>query len=290
MALSTHDELLLLRKRARRRLVGAIVMVSLSTAVLWNVVDALPEQAMKPEAVDITGLQAASQPAAVVAPPAAPVVASQPVTDLLATLPPDEPEAASQPAIKPPVVLAKPPVAPPVPAAIDPAPAVAPVAKPEVKPEVKPLPKPELPVEPKPQAKPKTETKVEPKPVAKELAKDSKPKPAAEKKAADPMAILEGRETTHAEPAKPVKDSAADAASGKKFSIQLAALSDPQKVDALRSRLAAAGVSARFSKVQTSKGEVTRVRVGPFKSREEADAAMRRLSKAGVTGIVVGAE
>ena len=70
MALSTHDELLLLRKRARRRLVGAIVMVSLSTAVLWNVVDALPEQAMKPEAVDITGLQMASQPAA------APVVAS----------------------------------------------------------------------------------------------------------------------------------------------------------------------------------------------------------------------
>jgi len=266
MALSTHDELLLLRKRARRRLVGAIVMVSLSTAVLWNVVDALPEQAMKPEAVDITGLQAASQPAAVVAPPPPPAVASQPVTDLLATLPADEPEAASQPAVKPPVALAKPPVAPPVPAVIAPAPAVAPIAKPEVKPETKPLPKPELPVEPKPQAKPKAEVKaeakVEPKPVAKEPAKDSKPKPAAEKKAADPMAILEGRE----------------------------ALSDPQKVDALRSRLAAAGVSARFSKVQTSKGEVTRVRVGPFKSREEADAAMRRLSKAGVTGIVVGAE
>lgn len=294
MALSTHDELLLLRKRARRRLVGAIVMVSLSTAVLWNVVDALPEQAMKPEAVDITGLQAASQPAAVVAPPPPPAVASQPVTDLLATLPPDEPEAASQPAVKPPVVLAKPPVAPPVPAVIAPAPAVAPIAKPEVKPETKPLPKPELPVEPKPQAKPKAEVKaeakVEPKPVAKEPAKDSKPKPAAEKKAADPMAILEGRESAHAEPAKPAKDNAADASPSKKFSIQLAALSDPQKVDALRSRLAAAGVSARFSKVQTSKGEVTRVRVGPFKSREEADAAMRRLSKAGVTGIVVGAE
>ena len=290
MALSTHDELLLLRKRARRRLVGAIVMVSLSTAVLWNVVDALPEQAMKPEAVDITGLQAASQPAAVVAPPAPPVVASQPVTDLLATLPPDEPETASQPVVKPPVVLAKPPAQPPVPAVIAPAPSGAPVANPDVKP----LPKPELPAEPKPQAKPKAEakaeTKAEPKPVAKEPAKDSKPKPAAEKKAIDPMAILEGRESAHAEPAKPAKDNAADAAPGKKFSIQLAALSDPQKVDALRSRLAAAGVSARFSKVQTSKGEVTRVRVGPFKSREEADAAMRRLSKAGVTGIVVGAE
>ncbi len=291
MALSTHDELLLLRKRARRRLVGAIVMVSLSTAVLWNVVDALPEQAMKPEAVDITGLQAASQPAAVVAPPAAPVAASQPVTDLLATLPPEEPEAASLPAGRPPVVLAKPPVAEPVPIAAPAAPV--PAAVPVAKPEPKPLPKPEAPPEPKPQAKPKAE----PKPAPKEPAKDNKPKPAVEKNAADPMAILEGREAAHAEPAKPAKekDTATDTApakaeGGKKFSIQLAALSDPQKVDALRSRLAAAGVSARFSKVQTSKGEVTRVRVGPFKSREEADAAMRRLSKAGVTGIVVGAE
>ena len=288
MALSTHDELLLLRKRARRRLVGAVVMVSLSTAVLWNVVDALPEQAMKPEAVDITGLQAASQPAAVVAPPVPPVAASQPVTDLRATLPPEEPEAASLPAARPPVVLAKPPVAEPVPIA---APAAPTQAAPAIKPEPKPVPKPEAPPEPKPQTKPKAEAK----PAPKEPAKDNKPKPVAEKKAADPMAILEGREAAHAEPAKPAKESAAEAApakaeGGKKFSIQLAALSDPEKVDALRSRLAAAGVSARFSKVQTSKGEVTRVRVGPFKSREEADAAMRRLSKAGVTGIVVGAE
>lgn len=289
MALSTHDELLLLRKRARRRLVGAVVMVSLSTAVLWNVVDTLPEQAMKPEAVDITGLQAASQPAAVVAPPAPPVAASQPVTDLLATLPPEEPEAASLPAARPPVVLAKPPVAEPVPIAAPAAPTQA--TAPAIKPEPKPVPKPEAPPEPKPQAKPKAE----PKPAPKEPAKDNKPKPVAEKKAADPMAILEGRETVHAEPAKPARETAAEATpaksdGGKKFSIQLAALSDPEKVDALRNRLAAAGVSARFSKVQTSKGEVTRVRVGPFKSREEADAAMRRLSKAGVTGIVVGAE
>jgi len=301
MALSTHDELLLLRKRARRRLVGAIVMVSLSTAVLWNVVDALPEQAMKPEAVDITGLQMASQPAAAPVVASAPVAASQPVTDLLATLPPDEPVQASVPVAPPPAVVANPApspavVPPPVPKQAEPKPPVAkpepaPVPKPEPKPEPKPAPKPEAKPQPKPETKPlaKPEPKAETKPVAKET------KPREEKKAADPMAILEGRET-HAEPAKPPKEQrsteteAKPADGGKKFNIQLAALSDPQKVDALRDRLAAAGVAARFSKVQTSKGEVTRVRVGPFKSREEADAAMRRLSKAGVTGIVVGAE
>lgn len=301
MALSTHDELLLLRKRARRRLVGAIVMVSLSTAVLWNVVDALPEQAMKPEAVDITGLQLASQPAAAPVVASAPVTASQPVTDLLATLPPEEPEQASLPAAKPPVVavvtpkpVAVPPATPPAPAAVaiakpEPKPPVKPEAKPAPKPEPKPEPKPVVKAEPKSESKPvaKVESKQEPKPPVKEA------KLREEKKAADPMAILEGREA-HAEPAKPAKERAEPEAKaaegGKKFSIQLAALSDPQKVDALRSKLAASGVAARFSKVQTSKGEVTRVRVGPFKSREEADAAMRRLSKAGVTGIVVGAE
>jgi len=282
MALSTHDELLLLRKRARRRLVGAIVMVSLSTAVLWNVVDALPEQAMKPEAVDITGLQMASQPAAAPVVASAPVAASQPVTDLLATLPPEEPEPASVPAVTAPAPNA--PLVVPKPAPVAPV-----VANPEPKPEPKPVPKPE----PKPELKPaiKPESKPAPKPEPKPPVKENKPR--EEKKAADPMAILEGREA-HAEPAKPAKEraeaEAKPAEGGKKFSIQLAALSDPQKVDALRSKLAASGVTARFSKVQTSKGEVTRVRVGPFKSREEADAAMRRLSKAGVTGIVVGAE
>jgi DedD protein len=287
MALSTHDELLLLRKRARRRLVGAIVMVSLSTAVLWNVVDALPEQAMKPEAVDITGLQMASQPAAAPVVASAPVAASQPVTDLLATLPPEEPEPASVPAVTAPAPAPNAPLVVPKPAPVAP---VAPaVANPEPKPEPKPVPKPEPKPEPKPALKP--ESKPAPKPEPKPPVKENKPR--EEKKAADPMAILEGREA-HAEPAKPAKEraeaEAKPAEGGKKFSIQLAALSDPQKVDALRSKLAASGVTARFSKVQTSKGEVTRVRVGPFKSREEADAAMRRLSKAGVTGIVVGAE
>lgn len=287
MALSTHDELLLLRKRARRRLVGAIVMVSLSTAVLWNVVDALPEQAMKPEAVDITGLQMASQPAAAPMVASAPVAASQPVTDLLATLPPEEPEPASVPAVTTPAPAPNAPLVVPKPAPVAP---VAPaVANPEPKPEPKPVPKPEPKPEPKPAIKP--ESKPAPKPEPKPPVKENKPR--EEKKAADPMAILEGREA-HAEPAKPAKEraeaEAKPAEGGKKFSIQLAALSDPQKVDALRSKLAASGVTARFSKVQTSKGEVTRVRVGPFKSREEADAAMRRLSKAGVTGIVVGAE
>ena len=68
---------------------------------------------------------------------------------------------------------------------------------------------------------------------------------------------------------------------------EAAALSDADKISALKQRLSAVGVAARFSKVQTSKGEVTRVRVGPFGSRAEADAALRKLERAGVSGIIV---
>ena len=48
MSLSAHEELLMLRKRARRRLIGAIVLVGFAVLVLWNVLEKLPQQEMKP--------------------------------------------------------------------------------------------------------------------------------------------------------------------------------------------------------------------------------------------------
>jgi DedD protein len=250
MSLSAHDELLMLRKRARRRLVGAIVLVLVATTVLWNVLDALPEQEMKPEQVEISGLPASAPTPAPVALP--PVAASAPLeTDILATLPPED------------SVLAPPPAAEASrPSAVVP---VAPVAA--VTPPVVPKA-----AEPKP---------AEPKPVVPKVA-DKKAEPvAAEKKAApDPAAILEGREAE-------APRAATTAATAEKYQVQLAALSDADKISALKQRLSAVGVAARFSKVQTSKGEVTRVRVGPFGSRAEADAALRKLERAGVSGIIV---
>ncbi|MDC7699978.1 SPOR domain-containing protein [Vogesella indigofera] len=250
MSLSAHDELLMLRKRARRRLVGAIVLVLVATTVLWNVLDALPEQEMKPEQVEISGLPASAPTPAPVALP--PVAASAPLeTDILATLPPEDSVLAPPPAAeasRPPAVVPAAPVA-----------AVTPPVVPKA-------------AEPKP---------AEPKPVVPKVA-DKKAEPvAAEKKAApDPAAILEGREAEAPRAVTP-------AATAEKYQVQLAALSDADKISALKQRLSAVGVAARFSKVQTSKGEVTRVRVGPFGSRAEADAALRKLERAGVSGIIV---
>jgi DedD protein len=101
------------------------------------------------------------------------------------------------------------------------------------------------------------------------------------KKAADPAAILAGMTDD-------TVDHPAAATRGERYEIQLAALSDPLKADALRAKLSTLGVDAHFSKVQTSKGEATRVRVGPFDSRASANAALRKLAHSGVTGIIQG--
>jgi DedD protein len=47
------------------------------------------------------------------------------------------------------------------------------------------------------------------------------------------------------------------------------------------------GVEARFSKVETSKGAATRVRVGPFAREADAQAVLKKLARAGVSGIII---
>ncbi|MFC4490116.1 SPOR domain-containing protein [Chromobacterium aquaticum] len=277
MALSTHEELILLRKRARRRLVGAVVLVTIATVVLWNVVGRLPEQQMKPESIEVLGASApaashadASAGAAVLPPMAQAASAPQAASAGLAEARPSAKPGATELAAN---LSTMTPAAP----AVQPAPAV----KAEAKPEVKPEPKPEA----KTETKPKAEHKPEPKPAKPE---HKKPDIKLEEKPArkpDPAAILEGRFDSLDKPAAKKEEPAAKA-EGKSV-IQLAALSDPDKADALKSKLSSIGVTAHFSKVQTSKGEVTRVRVGPFNSRAEAQATLQKLAKAGVNGIIV---
>ncbi|MCS3803988.1 DedD protein [Chromobacterium alkanivorans] len=273
MALSTHEELILLRKRARRRLVGAVVLVTVATVVLWNVVGRLPEQQMKPESIEVLGAGAsapaanhAEAPAGTVPPPAQPASAPSAASSALAEAAPATKPGATELAAN----LST--MTPAMPAA-QPAPALKPEPKPEARPE------------PKAEAKPKPEHKPEPKPAK---PKHKKPEIKLDEKPArkpDPAAILEGRFDSLDKPAAKKEEPAAKA-EGKSV-IQLAALSDPEKADALKSKLSSIGVAAHFSKVQTSKGEVTRVRVGPFNSRAEAQATLQKLAKAGVNGIIV---
>ena len=108
-------------------------------------------------------------------------------------------------------------------------------------------------------------------------AKPAAPKPAVDGKQAQDaraLAILEGKSAANVAPVP--------AESGQKFVLQVAALSDPAKVEELRRKLKEAGISSYTQKAPS--GEVTRVRVGPFTNKEEAEKVRAKLSGMGLSG------
>lgn len=170
----------------------------------------------------------------------------------------------------------------PVPASQAPAKPLLPASEPvtaqaslDAREEVVPAP---APTAPAPQAEP---TKVAPpvakapdkEPVAKQDApaaapvKADKPAPVAKPKddGDKAQALLEGKP-----PAK---------ASAGRFVIQVGAFSDPSKVRDVRSKLEQAGVKTYTQVVERDGKSTTRIRVGPFDTREEADKVAARIRK-----------
>jgi DedD protein len=72
-------------------------------------------------------------------------------------------------------------------------------------------------------------------------------------------------------------------AASEAFVVQLAALSDSAKADSLKARAAQAGLPAYTDSV----GKLTRVRVGPYASRQAAVAAAVKLAENGLSGQVL---
>jgi DedD protein len=71
------------------------------------------------------------------------------------------------------------------------------------------------------------------------------------------------------------------------FVVQVAALADAAKAKQLEKQMAGAGVKTYTEVVSTQSGEVTRVRAGPYPTREAAEKARTQLKKAGLDGKVV---
>lgn len=74
------------------------------------------------------------------------------------------------------------------------------------------------------------------------------------------------------------------------YSVQLAAFSDDKGANALANKLKRAGHSAYTEPLETSKGTLWRVRVGPFPTREDAVAARDKLKGEGQAGIVTASK
>jgi DedD protein len=78
------------------------------------------------------------------------------------------------------------------------------------------------------------------------------------------------------------------AAKGERHVVQVGAFSDPAKVREVRRKLEQAGVITFTQVVETSDGKsTTRVRVGPFSSREEADKAAAKVRKLDLSAAVL---
>ncbi len=252
-----------MRRRARYRLIGAAVLVLAGVIGFPLLFDTQP----RPVAVDIPieiPDRAKVKPLVV---PAAPVRETQVATAAGAMIT----EAADGSEIKP---AARPPAAP------EPAPRA------EAKPEHKPEPKPEAkPAEPRPERKPETkvaeakpehkpEPKPEPKPEAKPAAKPPEPKPAAKPSTDDAnraRALLDGKNADSAA----AKPAASDDAG--RFVVQVGAYADTDKAREARQKLEKAGLKTYLNVAKTPDGDRTRVRVGPFASRAEADKAAAKV-------------
>ena len=116
------------------------------------------------------------------------------------------------------------------------------------------------------------------------------PKPTTETK---PASAPEAKPASVAPEAKPQPRPAAGAESGADsakasgaFVVQIAAFSDRYGARSLVAKLKKVGFPAFTETVTTDKGTLHRVRVGPYASREVADAARAKLKAAGFAGVV----
>lgn len=211
MARSVSDEELQLRKRARRRLIGAIVAVTAVVVALPMVLDSEP----KPVSQDIDIR--------------IPSPESGTFTSKVVPLP--ESGTASKPS-----------------AAVKPGPAPAPESKP-------------------PQASAAAPANSAAKPQGAAPAREAAKAPAPG--------------TSEKAPGK-----AAGAAAGQ-FVVQVVALSDAQKAKQMQQQIGAAGIKSYTEVVKTARGDVTRVRAGPFATREAAEKAQQQLKGIGFDGKVI---
>ncbi|HWZ71451.1 MAG TPA: SPOR domain-containing protein [Casimicrobiaceae bacterium] len=70
------------------------------------------------------------------------------------------------------------------------------------------------------------------------------------------------------------------------FVVQLAAFADAKAAPTLASKLKSSGFPAYTETLKTNQGTMRRVRVGPYATREVADAELAKLNAAGYRGVV----
>ena len=223
------DVQLLLKKRARRRLIGAIAIAGLAAVVLPMVMDEKPKQQVQDVQIRIPGQDQApfsaqvSKPRAVAASAEpAPVSATEAPTSRAVDKPAEK--VAEQPAAKPPEKAAEKPI----------------------------------------------EKKTE-KPTEKAADKHAdKPSPKAAEKSTE----------------KPTKANESKAHDNGQYLILIGAFANPANVKVLQTKIGELGIKVITEPLDSPEGKKTRVRAGPFASREAAEKALEKIKRIGVGGVV----
>jgi DedD protein len=115
--------------------------------------------------------------------------------------------------------------------------------------------------------------------------------PAAREPAGDPVkppAAPKAGTAARAEPTKGPLKAAGTVVKPKngQFVVQVIALADAGRARQMQQKIADSGIQSYTEVVKTQKGDVTRVRAGPFASRKDAEEARDRLKTLGMNGNV----
>ena len=245
-----------IRKRARHRLMGSVVLVLGAVVGLPLLFDSQP----RPVAIDTPIVIPDRNQAAPLVTPGSSAKSTQ--AKERPVLVPSAPE-------QPSVSLAKSAVANV--AALDPhEEVVTKDTKTEIKSETKTEAKPEAKAESKPEAK--HEVKPEAKP---EVKTEKKPDVKSDKKSETKP---ESKDGAKAKALLDVKD-AAKSSEAVRSVVQVGAFADAAKAKEARTKLEQAGLKTYTQEVDTKEGKRIRVRVGPFATKEEADKAAEKIRK-----------
>ncbi len=133
-----------------------------------------------------------------------------------------------------------------------------------------------------PVAEPTPEPRPETPKAQQETVKEEKVPPAAEKKPEPAPKIVEPKP----EPKREVQKTPAASTTGM-WAVQLGSFSSKENADKLAADLRKQGYAAFLSQLSTSSGQLHRVRIGPQKDRQSAEAMASRLKKVGHEGQVV---
>ena len=216
------DVQLLLKKRARRRLIGAIAIAGLAAVVLPMVMDEEPKQQVQDVQIRIPGQDQAPFSAQV-----------------------SKPRAVAANADPAPVSAAEAPVNRSVEKANDNKAAEKPAEKP-------------------------VEKKAEKAPEKAVDKHTDKPSPKAVEKSTE----------------KPTKANESKAHDNGQYLILIGAFANPANVKVLQTKIGELGIKVITEPLDSPEGKKTRVRAGPFASREAAEKALEKIKRIGVGGVV----